>query len=123
MYALFWVVMLVSGCLLEKIDMRTGSGHDNALGKQVHAALQHISALGAQLVQPRCQPARAETVNVRDSIVAPYAPQALAVRNWGEQLCTAACSATSVTYPFHPADPRRLADCQTANSKRTRNIM
>ena len=45
--------------------MRTRSRHDDALGKQVHAALQHLSTLGAQLVQPGCQPACADRVLVR----------------------------------------------------------
>ncbi len=66
--------------------MRTCRGHDYALGKQVHAALQHISALGTQLVQPCCQPAGIGIRNVRDCVMVPDACQAPVEQDQGKQL-------------------------------------
>ena len=73
--------------------MRTCSGHDNAPGKQVHAALQHLSTLGAQLAQPGCQPACTAGVFLRTSVRLCHACQALAGQDQGEHLSNSEGSA------------------------------
>ena len=81
--------------------MRTCSGHDNAPGEQVHEALHHLSLVGAQLVQPGCQPACTERLLVRASVRACHACQALAGQDQGKHL--------SAILRLSPTAPSRLA--------------